>query len=162
MDQKLKNYSSGMQVRLAFSIAIRAQSGILLLDEVLAVGDAIFQKKCYDYFRQLKKNGRTVILVSHDYNILEQYCDRGILVDNGKIVKEGKIRYVVTKYIDIISTSDEKPKSKPKGHVGSGEISIDSVELSSRFLSYDPEALKLLWLPRLYPGQSPRYLALVL
>jgi len=69
MDQKLKNYSSGMQVRLAFSIAIRAESDILVMDEVLAVGDAAFQKKCFDVFRKLKKEGRTIILVTHEEEI---------------------------------------------------------------------------------------------
>ncbi len=77
MDQKLNNYSSGMQVRLAFSIAIRAKGDILLLDEVLAVGDSAFQQKCYDYFNSLKKERRTIILVSHSMQIIDQFCDRG-------------------------------------------------------------------------------------
>jgi ABC-2 type transport system ATP-binding protein len=85
MDTKLKNYSSGMQVRLAFSVAIRAQSDILLLDEVLAVGDAAFQKKCFDYFMQLKKNKQTVILVTHDMSAVRQYCDRVALIDKGVV-----------------------------------------------------------------------------
>jgi ABC-2 type transport system ATP-binding protein len=72
MDQKLKNYSSGMQVRLAFSIAIRARSDILVLDEVLAVGDAAFQQKCFDYFEMLKKQGQTVVLVTHDMSAVER------------------------------------------------------------------------------------------
>jgi ABC-2 type transport system ATP-binding protein len=86
MDQKLKNYSSGMQVRLAFSIAIRANTDILLLDEVLAVGDAVFQQKCFDYFKELKKEKKTVVFVSHDANALLQYCDRGILIENGELI----------------------------------------------------------------------------
>lgn len=84
MDQKLKNFSSGMQVRLAFSIAIRAKGDILLLDEVLAVGDAEFQKKCNDYFAAIKGK-QTVILVTHDMNNVRTFCDRAILVENGKI-----------------------------------------------------------------------------
>src|SRR3990167_5954702 len=79
MDQKLKNYSSGMKVRLAFSIAIRAHSDILLIDEVLAVGDAAFQKKCYDYFDQLKKEKKTVVFVSHSMEQVVRFCDRAIL-----------------------------------------------------------------------------------
>ncbi len=89
MDQLLKNYSSGMQVRLAFSIAIRAKSDILLLDEVLAVGDSAFQQKCYDYFNALKKEDRTVVLVSHNMQAVEQFCDRALLLENGKIKKIG-------------------------------------------------------------------------
>ena len=84
MDQKLKNFSSGMQVRLAFSIAIRAKGDILLLDEVLAVGDAEFQKKCNDYFAAIKGK-QTVILVTHDMNNVRTFCDRAILVEDGKI-----------------------------------------------------------------------------
>src|SRR5215469_11249766 len=85
MDQKLKNYSSGMQVRLAFSIAIRAKSDILLIDEVLAVGDANFQKKCYEYFYELKRNKQTVILVTHDMGAVKDFCDRAILINDGDI-----------------------------------------------------------------------------
>jgi ABC-2 type transport system ATP-binding protein len=84
MDQKLKNYSSGMQVRLAFSIAIRANTEILVLDEVLAVGDAAFQQKCADYFEELKGQHKTVILVTHDMESVRKYCDRALLIDEGK------------------------------------------------------------------------------
>ena len=87
MDQKLKNYSSGMQVRLAFSIAIRAQSDILLLDEVLAVGDSNFRKKCIGVFHELKKQNRTIVLVSHDTVQIERFCDRVAVVDQAKIVR---------------------------------------------------------------------------
>lgn len=81
MDQKLKNYSSGMQVRLAFSIAIRAKTDILLIDEVLAVGDQSFQEKCFDYFSEIKKSNTTVIFVTHDMSNVERYCDRVFIID---------------------------------------------------------------------------------
>ena len=84
MDQKLKNYSSGMQVRLAFSIAIRAKGDILLLDEVLAVGDAAFQQKCEDYFASLHGN-QTVVLVTHNMENVVKFCDRAILIEKGRI-----------------------------------------------------------------------------
>lgn len=83
MDQKLKNYSSGMQVRLAFSIAIKAQGDILVLDEVLAVGDEAFQRKCFDYFAELKKKKKTVILVTHSMEQVQRFCNKAILVDKG-------------------------------------------------------------------------------
>lgn len=83
MDEKLKNYSSGMQVRLAFSIAIRAQSDILVLDEVLAVGDEAFQRKCYQYFAELKKQKKTVILVTHSMDSVQQFCTKAMLIDKG-------------------------------------------------------------------------------
>lgn len=118
MDQRLKNYSSGMQVRLAFSIAIRADNDILLLDEVLAVGDAIFQKKCYSYFKELKRNKKTVIFVSHDTSILQEYCDRGVLIEAGKVVSKGKIGPVVKDYIDLLNEREEDQASKAKDSHG--------------------------------------------
>ncbi|MBQ3261525.1 ABC transporter ATP-binding protein [Candidatus Saccharibacteria bacterium] len=96
-DQKLKNYSSGMQVRLAFSIAIRARGDILLLDEVLAVGDAAFQKKCNDYFASLRGK-QTVVLVTHSMENVKNYCDRAILIDDGRIIENGNPKEVADKY----------------------------------------------------------------
>jgi ABC-2 type transport system ATP-binding protein len=103
MDQKLKNYSSGMQVRLAFSIAIRANTEILLLDEVLAVGDAAFQKKCFDYFMRLKREKRTVILVTHDMNAVREYCDRAVMINDGKIISSGSAEKVAQAYQKFFS-----------------------------------------------------------
>lgn len=100
MDQKLKNYSSGMQVRLAFSIAIRARGDILILDEVLAVGDAEFQQKCEDYFASLHGN-QTVVLVTHSMENVRKFCDRAILIENGKIIKEGDPDEVADAYLDL-------------------------------------------------------------
>ena len=100
-DQKLKNYSSGMQVRLAFSIAIRAQGDILLLDEVLAVGDAAFQQKCADYFASLKERNQTVILVTHSMDDVRKFCTRAILIDAGKIVQEGDPNKVADAYTKL-------------------------------------------------------------
>lgn len=86
MDQKLKNYSSGMQVRLAFSIAIRAKSDILVLDEVLAVGDEAFQRKCNDYFEHIRKDkNKTVILVTHGMAAVKQYCNKAMMLEDGEI-----------------------------------------------------------------------------
>ena len=100
MDQKLKNYSSGMQVRLAFSIAIRARGDILILDEVLAVGDAAFQEKCNDYFRSLKGN-QTVVLVTHSMENVRRFCDRAIMIENGKIAAEGDPEEVSKAYLAL-------------------------------------------------------------
>lgn len=97
MDQKLKNYSSGMQVRLAFSIAIRAKGDILILDEVLAVGDADFQKKCNDYFESLHGK-QTVILVTHSMENVLKFCDRAVMIEGGKIVSEGSPSKVAKAY----------------------------------------------------------------
>lgn len=97
---KLKNYSSGMQVRLAFSIAIRARGDILLLDEVLAVGDAEFQKKCNDYFASLHGN-QTVILVTHSMENVTKFCDRGILIEKGKVMLDAGPKEVAKAYRDL-------------------------------------------------------------
>ena len=102
-DQKLKNYSSAMQVRLAFSIAIRAKGDILLLDEVLAVGDAAFQQKCNDYFESLRDNNQTVILVTHSMDNVKKFCDRAILIDDGKIMMQGNPKKIADKYLEILS-----------------------------------------------------------
>lgn len=102
-DQKLKNYSSGMQVRLAFSIAIRARGDILLLDEVLAVGDAAFQKKCNDYFASLKDKKQTVILVTHSMENVKKFCTRAILIEDGKITDDGNPIQVADKYTKMLS-----------------------------------------------------------
>ena len=100
MDQKLKNYSSGMQVRLAFSIAIRARGDILILDEVLAVGDAAFQQKCNDYFASLHGN-QTVVLVTHSMDNVRKFCDRAILIEDGKIKYEGDPEKVADEYMSL-------------------------------------------------------------
>ncbi len=101
MDQKLKNYSSGMQVRIAFSVATRAKADILLIDEVLAVGDAAFRQKCYDHFRTLKKRGTTIVFVTHEMDDLREFCDRVILVEEGRIAAEGGAEEVAAKYLEI-------------------------------------------------------------
>lgn len=134
MDQKLKNYSSGMQVRLAFSIAVRAKGDILLLDEVLAVGDAAFQKKCYDYFMQLKKDKRTVVLVTHDMGAVRQYCDMAIMIDKGKIINEGKPEIIAQSYQNLFSeefeVSDMDKYSDKHESWGNGKMTIKDVKLS--------------------------------
>lgn len=105
MDQKLKNYSSGMQVRLAFSMAVRAQADILLIDEVLAVGDADFQKKCYEYFLELKAANKTVVFVSHDMEAVRRYCDRAILIDDSVLVTEDKADKVSEAYTKLFDST---------------------------------------------------------
>lgn len=101
MDQKLKNYSSGMQVRLAFSIAVQANTDILVLDEVLAVGDEAFQQKCYDYFGSLKRQGKTVVLVTHDMGAVERFCSKALLIERGDIVKMGSSAEIADMYREL-------------------------------------------------------------
>jgi len=98
VDQKLKNYSSGMQVRLAYSIAIQVTFDILLLDEVLAVGDQEFQEKCFDTFRQMRVEGKTIILVSHDLKSVGEFCDRVLLLEHGHAKAIGPASDVIAEY----------------------------------------------------------------
>lgn len=113
MDQKLKNYSSGMQVRLAFSIAIRAKSDILLIDEVLAVGDMNFQKKCFDYFEELKRKGQTIVLVSHDMDAIVKFCNRAALITKGKISIIGDPEQVAELYEEENKDNTLKLSAQP-------------------------------------------------
>lgn len=98
MNQKLKNYSSGMQVRLAFSVAIKAQGDILILDEVLAVGDEAFQRKCNDYFMERKASGKTTILVTHDMGAVKKYCNKAVLIEDGLVKAYGDPDDVANQY----------------------------------------------------------------
>jgi ABC-type polysaccharide/polyol phosphate transport system ATPase subunit len=98
VDAKLKNLSSGMQVRLGFSITVSVERPILLVDEVLAVGDIDFQKKCYDAFVSFKKSGRTILFVSHDLNAVGKFCDKVVLLDKGLIASEGVPEKVLDLY----------------------------------------------------------------
>jgi len=116
IDMKLKNYSSGMQVRLAFSLAINVYAEILLMDEVLAVGDSNFQAKCLEEFKKYKKAGKTVVLVSHDITTIEEYCDRALLLDHGKIVVVGQTKKAALEYQQL-NMADENKKLHDKMNV---------------------------------------------
>ena len=114
MDQKLKNYSSGMQVRLAFSVAIKAQGDILVLDEVLAVGDEAFQRKCDTFFANIKKDPtKTVILVTHDMSAVKKYCNKAILIKDGNIIVSGDKDEVADKYsLENLQVEQSKPDNR--------------------------------------------------
>lgn len=124
MDQKLKNYSSGMQVRLAFSIAIRADTEILILDEVLAVGDASFQQKCFNYFEKLKTKGKTVVLVTHDMGAVRRFCTSAIYLKNGKLIHNGNAEDVADIY--VAENMEEAPKAVDEGPVLSSRHNISA------------------------------------
>jgi hypothetical protein len=98
---KLKNYSSGMQVRLAFSVMVHVDADLLLIDEVLAVGDAAFQQKCHDVLMQAKADGRTILLVTHDMDQVQRFCDRALLLDRGRVVAVDDPRTVARQYMRL-------------------------------------------------------------
>lgn len=118
MDTKLKNYSSGMQVRLAFSVAIRADSDILLLDEVLAVGDEAFQRKCNGYFYELKKRKKTVVLVTHNMDAVKKYCNKAMMINDGKVVTYGSAEDVSNEYsienLEVNNPNNKEVEKKDK------------------------------------------------
>ncbi len=101
LDMRLKNYSSGMSVRLAFSVAIQVDADVLLIDEVLAVGDASFQQKCFDEFQRLKQEGRTILFVTHDMGAIQRFCDRAMLLDKGRMVAIGDPADVAHRYNEL-------------------------------------------------------------
>lgn len=129
MDKKLKNYSSGMQVRLAFACATVVDSEILIIDEVLAVGDQAFQKKCFMHFKNLKAAGKTMILVTHDMSAVKEYCDTGILVEKGKIVADGNIKNITSKYNKMFNPQYTKGEQILRW--GSKELEIESAHIDT-------------------------------
>ena len=98
---KLKNYSSGMQVRLAFSVAIQVDADILLIDEVLAVGDASFQQKCFDVFHTMRAEGKTIVFVTHDMAAMQRFCHRALLLERGSMVHLGDPSEVADRYLEL-------------------------------------------------------------
>jgi len=114
IDEQLKNYSSGMKSRLAFSVSIHTDREILLMDEVLAVGDARFIEKCLNVFKGYKNQGKTVILVTHSIDTIREYCDRALLLDGGKIVSSGNVDEVSDKYIYINVQKDKRKELERK------------------------------------------------
>jgi ABC-type polysaccharide/polyol phosphate transport system ATPase subunit len=101
VDLKLKNYSSGMHVRLAFSVMIQVDADVLLIDEVLAVGDASFQQKCFDVFHRLKDEGKTIVFVTHDMPAVQRFCDRALLLERGDMRLVGEPQRVANHYIEV-------------------------------------------------------------
>jgi ABC-2 type transport system ATP-binding protein len=101
VDLKLKNYSSGMLVRLAFAVMIQVDADILLIDEVLAVGDAAFQQKCFDEFGRIRAAGTTVLLVTHDMGAVQRFCRRAILLEEGRVVEIGDPQRVANRYLEV-------------------------------------------------------------
>jgi len=108
---RLKNYSSGMLVRLAFSVMMEADADVLLIDEVLAVGDASFQQKCADAFREMKAHGKTIVLVTHEMATVEAYCHRAMLVHNGRIEHIGDPAEVGRRYLRLNFEHDQPGES---------------------------------------------------
>jgi hypothetical protein len=115
---KIKNYSSGMLVRLGFSIMAHVDADVLLIDEVLAVGDAAFQQKCFDQFDRVRREGRTVLFVTHDMSAVRRYCDRAILLDGGRIIAEGDPEHIGEEYLRVNFASEDLGEAAPSHDAG--------------------------------------------
>ena len=127
-DLKLKNYSSGMHVRLAFSVAIQVDADILLIDEVLAVGDAAFQQKCFDVFNEMRDSGKTIVFVTHDMGSMQRFCHRALLLERGSPVYLGDPAEVASRYLEINFGRDpEATGAADDGQVGDGDARVVEV-----------------------------------
>jgi ABC-type polysaccharide/polyol phosphate transport system ATPase subunit len=120
IDSPVKNYSSGMYVRLGFSVAITVEPDVLLIDEILAVGDESFQQRCLEKFADLRRSGRTIVLVSHGLDAVRNICDRAAWLDHGSLVKEGEAHDVVTAYLESVR-DDRRAHEQASGRLVSRE-----------------------------------------
>jgi len=135
IDQPVKNYSSGMYVRLGFAVSIHVEPDVLLVDEVLAVGDMAFQEKCTEKFADLRREGRTVVVVSHAIDQMRSFCDDAAWLRKGELMGFGPAQDVINEYADQAHNTPTAPsaaaaeETRLKGHFGSGEATIDRFEL---------------------------------
>jgi ABC-type polysaccharide/polyol phosphate transport system ATPase subunit len=137
VDLKLKNYSSGMHVRLAFSVMIQVDADVLLIDEVLAVGDAAFQQKCFDQFFRLKDEGKTILFVTHDMGAVQRFCDRALLLERGEVRLVGDPERVANHYVEV-NFGRDRLAEKPERDEGDGATPEDR-EGEERFGSGEAE-----------------------
>lgn len=133
IDNPVRTYSSGMYMRLAFSVAINVNADVLLIDEILAVGDVNFQQKCFDKLKEIKAKGTTIVIVSHSLNQIEQICERSIWIENGKIREEGIPKYVHEKYLAAMQQNRmERIENEAKETREKEEVERDKHEQEER------------------------------
>jgi ABC-type polysaccharide/polyol phosphate transport system ATPase subunit len=131
LDLKLKNYSSGMQVRLAFALMVQSDADLMLVDEVLAVGDASFQQKCFDAFHRLHGEGRTIVLVTHDMPTVERFCDRAALFEAGRLSAVGDPAEVGRRYL-ALNFAERASRARAPEHEPRASIAEVWVEADGR------------------------------
>jgi len=157
IDQPMRTYSSGMYVRLGFAIAAFLEPEILLVDEVLAVGDARFQEKCYDHIAGLQARGVTIVMVSHDLGAVERFSDRAALMESGRMVAIGDPKKIVSLHIDRLASTSPEIRAALEEHIAGNQEGMD------RLLAEDPEARAAFdaalannpeWLSRNAPGEK--------
>jgi lipopolysaccharide transport system ATP-binding protein len=135
IDEPVKNYSSGMYVRLGFSVAVHMRPDVLLIDEIIAVGDEDFQRKCFDHLYGLRRSGRTIVIVSHSTSLLTSFCDEVAWLDHGELLDAGRAQGVVDGYLGAVNAVEvehraaARPEVEASGRPGSGEVRLSSVEV---------------------------------
>jgi ABC-type polysaccharide/polyol phosphate transport system ATPase subunit len=131
---KVKNYSSGMMIRLAFSVAIQVDADLMLVDEILAVGDASFQQKCFDVFYRMRDEGRTIVFVTHDMGSMTRFCDRAMLLELGDMLHIGEPEQIADRYLEINFGRDPKAASggDADDRSGDGEARVVEVWIEDR------------------------------
>ena len=138
VNQPVKTYSSGMFVRLAFAVAINIDPEILIVDEALSVGDVFFQVKCYHKFEEFKKQGKTILFVSHDLSSISKYCDRVILLNKGQKRAEGEPKIIVDMYKQILVNQNPKKKEEPSRNE---ELQFPENGFWKEYLKLNPQSL---------------------
>lgn len=147
VNQPVKTYSSGMFVRLAFAVSINIDPEILIVDEALSVGDVFFQAKCYRKFEEFKKEGKTILFVSHDLNSISKYCDRVVLLDHGRVVDEGAPKEMVDLYKRLLvgqGPDNEETQSKRQKEAVKKEGWITPFEMNGGALEYGDKRAEML------------------
>src|SRR5689334_14554643 len=147
LDTPVKRYSSGMYVRLAFGVAAHLETEVLLVDEVLAVGDAQFQKKCFDKMREIGTQGRTILFVSHNMSAVRSICEQALIIEKGRVVAQGEIDATVDRYLSEINASQASSET-----VETNTFSVTSVEIASVggpvIKTFDTVQVKVQFVPR--------------
>jgi len=147
IDTPVKRYSSGMYVRLAFGVASHMETEVLLVDEVLAVGDAQFQKKCFEKMREIRSQGRTILFVSHNMSAVRTICKEALILERGRVVAQGEIDKTVDQYLSSISTSQSLDEA-----IETNTFSITSVEVTSVsgpvVKTFDPVQVRVRFVPK--------------
>ena len=147
LDTPVKRYSSGMYVRLAFGVAAHLETEVLLVDEVLAVGDAQFQKKCFEKMREIGKHGRTILFVSHNMSAVRSICRQALIIEQGRVVGQGEIDATVDRYLSRINSQQAAVEA-----VETHTFSVTSVEIESVagpvIKTFDPVQVKVRFVPK--------------
>ena len=149
IDAPVKTYSSGMYMRLGFAVAIHVDPDVLLVDEVLAVGDEGFTHKCLDKFGEFKRRGKTILLVTHSLNLVERFCDEALWLDSGKVRGSGDPKRVVGAYLTDVGRSEEKELARTEARAQEGVVqeadtgsSVESPESTAQSPKSNPSTLE--------------------